>query len=89
MNITKYLFAFSIMLSLAVLLSLTGLLLTGCSGDISTTNTLVKRNEPGPSYYVHDVTLKDGTRCVVSTSRSDRGGTGIDCDFRGERVERP
>lgn len=83
MNITKYLFAFSILLGLAVLL------LVGCSGDISTTNTIVKHNEPGPSYYVHDVTLKDGTRCVVSTSGSYKGGTGIDCDFRGERVERP
>ena len=81
-RIAQSLFAFSILLGLAVLL------LVGCSGDISTTNTIVKHNEPGPSYYVHDVTLKDGTRCVVSTSRSDRGGTGIDCDFRGERVER-
>ncbi len=83
MNITKYLFVFSIMLAIVVLL------LVGCSGDISTNNTLVKHNEPGPSYYVHDVTLKDGTRCVVSTSKRSDGGTGIDCDFRGERVERP
>ncbi len=71
----------------ALRLIVVALLLAGCDGDIGTRNTIVTHNEPGPSYYVHDVRLKDGTRCVVSTTSRRDGGTGIDCDFRGERIE--
>lgn len=59
----------------------------GCE-KVDTSKTLVVRGQPGPTYYVHEVTLRDGTRCVVSTSASPEGGTGITCDWGSRGVER-
>lgn len=58
---------------------------TGCSsqgegpdgGDV-TVNSNQKVNISGTDAHLYDVTLNDGTRCVVATY--DRGG-GITCDF--------
>lgn len=50
--------------------------------------TIVEHSEPGPSYYVHDILLKDGTRCVVSNTFSSSGGTGIACDWKKSSVEK-
>lgn len=63
--------------------------MAGCTQSTqSTPNTIVTRSEPGPSYFVHEVRLRDGTRCVVSTSGSNQGGTGITCDWAAESEER-
>ncbi len=57
-------------------------LLSACA-PLDGSNTVVTANHPGPTYYVHDVRLKDDTRCVVSTTNSYDGGTGIACDWDG------
>jgi hypothetical protein len=57
------------------------LALGGC-GRSNTDKTVAVFDEPGPAYYVHETRLKDGTRCVVSTSGRSDGGTGIVCDWR-------
>lgn len=68
--------------------------LTGCDGPYDGANTVQVHNEPGPSYYMHDMRLKDGTRCVVSTSSNEQGGTGVTCDWDkrgqyGQALEHP
>lgn len=57
------------------------LALSGCGGPLDDRNTAIVENRPGPSFYVHEVLLKDGTRCVISTSGLPDGGTGIACDW--------
>lgn len=71
-------------LMIAALLVITA---AGCA-EQGTDKTVVVVTEPGPRYYVHEVHLRDGTRCVVSTSMRSDGGTGIACDWRSaEEVE--
>lgn len=71
----------------AVLVAL-GLVTAGCGGVIDTSNTAQVTDRPGPNFYVHEFILKDGTRCVISTSGLADGGTGVTCDWKGETLER-
>jgi hypothetical protein len=60
--------------------------LTGCDmPQADTSNTQTVLNRPGPSFYFHEVLLKDGTRCVVSTTGMSDGGTGVTCDWGGPK----
>lgn len=61
------------------------LLLAGCEPRLNSDHTTVVQDRPGPSFYFHEVMLKDGTRCVISTSSMSDGGTGVACDWRGEK----
>lgn len=70
-------------------LCLAMLMLAGCEQrPLDDSKTSIVRNEPGPSYYVHEARLQDGTRCVVSTSNDYRGGAAITCEWRSRGVER-
>lgn len=72
------------MLARALAPGLALLTLVGCVKGVDSPNTIVVYDEPGPAYYVHEIRLKDGTRCVVSTSALSDGGTGIACDWNSQ-----
>lgn len=71
-------------MSHAVLVAL-GLVTAGCGGVTDTSNTARVMNRPGPNFYVHEFVLKDGTRCVISTNGLADGGTGVTCDWAGQK----
>jgi hypothetical protein len=58
----------------------------GCTVSYDETNTAQVTNRPGPNFYVHEFALKDGTRCVISTSGLADGGTGVTCDWSGAKL---
>lgn len=72
----------------AVLVALGLVAAGGCTSQLDTSSTAQVTDRPGPNFYVHEFILKDGTRCVISTSGLADGGTGVTCDWKGETLER-
>lgn len=77
----------AILISMALLLGISGLSACG-SSDTSGTDRSVHVNDHerveisnGPDIQIYDVTLLDGTRCII-TAGARLGG--VSCDFTGK-----